>query len=156
SSVPCARMKRRSQKEAPCESAGRRARRAPPLRFLAAGYADRAPGAGRQRRRSIGRSYRVPFLLPASAWRGHDEEGRLSGCGFASEIGVRASVFWQGRPTVGENFMKVGLFITNQQTLDTDMVSALGDQIAMVHHARDRGWDSLLSGQHYLNEGNNK
>jgi len=52
--------------------------------------------------------------------------------------------------------MKVGLFITNQQTLDTDMVSALGDQIAMVHHARDRGWDSLLSGQHYLNEGNNK
>ena len=26
----------------------------------------------------------------------------------------------------------------------------------MVRHARDRGWDSLLSGQHYLNEGNNK
>ena len=24
------------------------------------------------------------------------------------------------------------------------------------HHARDRGWDSLLTGQHYLNEGNNK
>src|ERR1700704_4243350 len=53
-------------------------------------------------------------------------------------------------------FMKVGLFVTNQQTLDTDMVSALGDQIAMVRHARDRGWDSLFSGQHYLNEGNNK
>jgi alkanesulfonate monooxygenase SsuD/methylene tetrahydromethanopterin reductase-like flavin-dependent oxidoreductase (luciferase family) len=52
--------------------------------------------------------------------------------------------------------MKVGLFVTNQQTLDTDMVSALGDQIAMVRLARDRGWDSLLSGQHYLNEGNNK
>jgi alkanesulfonate monooxygenase SsuD/methylene tetrahydromethanopterin reductase-like flavin-dependent oxidoreductase (luciferase family) len=52
--------------------------------------------------------------------------------------------------------MKVGLFITNQQTLDTDMVSALADQFAMVHAARDRGWDSLLSGQHYLNEGNNK
>ena len=52
--------------------------------------------------------------------------------------------------------MKVGLFVTNQQTLDADMVSALHDQIAMVHHARDRGWDSLLSGQHYLNEGNNK
>jgi alkanesulfonate monooxygenase SsuD/methylene tetrahydromethanopterin reductase-like flavin-dependent oxidoreductase (luciferase family) len=52
--------------------------------------------------------------------------------------------------------MKVGLFVTNQQTLDTDMVSALGDQIAMVHLARDRGWNSLLSGQHYLNEGNNK
>jgi hypothetical protein len=28
--------------------------------------------------------------------------------------------------------MKVGRFVTNQQTLDTDMVSALGDQIAMV------------------------
>src|SRR5258708_1515414 len=52
--------------------------------------------------------------------------------------------------------MKVGLFVTNQQTLDTDMVSALHDQIAMLRHARDRGWDSLLSGQPYLNEGNNK
>jgi alkanesulfonate monooxygenase SsuD/methylene tetrahydromethanopterin reductase-like flavin-dependent oxidoreductase (luciferase family) len=52
--------------------------------------------------------------------------------------------------------MKVGLFLTNQQFLDTDMVSALGDQIAMLHLARDRGWNSLLSGQHYLNEGNNK
>jgi alkanesulfonate monooxygenase SsuD/methylene tetrahydromethanopterin reductase-like flavin-dependent oxidoreductase (luciferase family) len=52
--------------------------------------------------------------------------------------------------------MKVGLFVTNQQPLDADMVSALGDQIAMVHVARDRGWNSLLSGQHYLNEGNNK
>jgi hypothetical protein len=52
--------------------------------------------------------------------------------------------------------MKVGLFITNQQNLDTDMVSALDDQFAMVRLARDRGWDSLFSGQHYLNEGNNK
>ena len=52
--------------------------------------------------------------------------------------------------------MKIGLFITNQQTLDRDMVSALDDQIRMVHHARDRGWDTVLTGQHYLNEGNNK
>ena len=51
--------------------------------------------------------------------------------------------------------MKIGLFLTNQQLLDTDMVSALGEQIAMVHLARERGWDSLLSGQLYLNEGNN-
>src|SRR4029077_20604808 len=50
--------------------------------------------------------------------------------------------------------MKVGLFITNQQTLDTDMVSALDEQFAMVCLARDRGWDSLFSGQHYLS--NNK
>jgi alkanesulfonate monooxygenase SsuD/methylene tetrahydromethanopterin reductase-like flavin-dependent oxidoreductase (luciferase family) len=52
--------------------------------------------------------------------------------------------------------MKIGLFITNQQHTSADMMQALGDQIAMVHHARDRGWDSLLTGQHYLNEGNNK
>ena len=52
--------------------------------------------------------------------------------------------------------MKVGLFLTNQQHLDTDMVSALDEQIQMVHHARDTGWDSLFSGQHYLNEGNNQ
>ena len=29
-------------------------------------------------------------------------------------------------------FMKVGLFVTNQQPLATDMVAALDDQIAMV------------------------
>lgn len=52
--------------------------------------------------------------------------------------------------------MKVGLFLTNQQRLETDMVKALDEQIAMVHAARDNGWDSLFSGQHYLNEGNNK
>ena len=52
--------------------------------------------------------------------------------------------------------MKMGLFITNQQTLDTDMAIALDDQFAMVRFARDRGWDSLFSGQHYFNEGNNK
>ena len=52
--------------------------------------------------------------------------------------------------------MKIGLFITSQQTLDTDMVIALNDQFAMVRFARDRGWDSLFWGQHYLNEGNNK
>lgn len=52
--------------------------------------------------------------------------------------------------------MKIGLFITNQHYLDRDMVSALDEQIAMVHLARDKGWDSLFSGQHYLNEGNNK
>ena len=52
--------------------------------------------------------------------------------------------------------MKVGLFVTNQQHLETDMVKALDEQIAMVHAARDGGWDSLFSGQHYLNEGNNK
>lgn len=52
--------------------------------------------------------------------------------------------------------MKVGLFVTNQQHLDADMVKALDQQISMVHAARDGGFDSLFSGQHYLNEGNNK
>ena len=52
--------------------------------------------------------------------------------------------------------MKVGLFLTNQQHLDKDMVEALDEQIAMLHFARDRGWDSIFSGQHYLNEGNNR
>ncbi len=52
--------------------------------------------------------------------------------------------------------MKVGLFITNQNFLDKDMVSALDEQFAMVRLARDRGWDSVFTGQHYLNEGNNK
>ena len=31
--------------------------------------------------------------------------------------------------------MKVGLFLTNQQYLDTDMVSALDEQYVMVRHA---------------------
>ncbi|MBI2177855.1 MAG: LLM class flavin-dependent oxidoreductase [Candidatus Tectomicrobia bacterium] len=52
--------------------------------------------------------------------------------------------------------MKAGLFITNQQHLDRDMAGALEEQYAMVRHARDHGWDSLFTGQHYLNEGNNQ
>jgi alkanesulfonate monooxygenase SsuD/methylene tetrahydromethanopterin reductase-like flavin-dependent oxidoreductase (luciferase family) len=52
--------------------------------------------------------------------------------------------------------MKIGLFITSQHHLDKNMVEALDEQIALVHMARDGGWDALYSGQHYLNEGNNK
>lgn len=52
--------------------------------------------------------------------------------------------------------MKIGLFLTNQQFRATDMVAALDEQVAMVHHMRDHGWDSLISGQHYLNEGDNQ
>ena len=52
--------------------------------------------------------------------------------------------------------MKVRLFVTNQLYLTTDIVSALDDQITMVRLVRDKGWDSLFSGQHYLNEGNNQ
>jgi len=52
--------------------------------------------------------------------------------------------------------MKVGIFLTNQQRLDADMVSKLDDQITMLHCARDNGWDSAMFGQHYLNEGDNQ
>ena len=49
--------------------------------------------------------------------------------------------------------MKVGVFVTNQNPLGTDMVSALDDQFAMTRLARDRGWDAVGTGQHYLSEG---
>jgi alkanesulfonate monooxygenase SsuD/methylene tetrahydromethanopterin reductase-like flavin-dependent oxidoreductase (luciferase family) len=49
--------------------------------------------------------------------------------------------------------MKVGIFVTNQNPLGTDMVSALDDQFAMTRLARDRGWDAVATGQHYLSEG---
>jgi alkanesulfonate monooxygenase SsuD/methylene tetrahydromethanopterin reductase-like flavin-dependent oxidoreductase (luciferase family) len=52
--------------------------------------------------------------------------------------------------------MKLGVFLTNQQHLDADMVAAVRDQISLLHAARDAGFDSWFSGQHYLNEGNNK
>jgi alkanesulfonate monooxygenase SsuD/methylene tetrahydromethanopterin reductase-like flavin-dependent oxidoreductase (luciferase family) len=52
--------------------------------------------------------------------------------------------------------MKIGLYLNNQQFLSADMDGALQEQYLMVHAARDRGWNSLLTGQHFLNEGNNK
>ena len=52
--------------------------------------------------------------------------------------------------------MKVGFFTTNQQHLDKDMFGAFQEQVRMVHHVRDMGWDSVFSGQHFLNEGNNQ
>ncbi len=49
--------------------------------------------------------------------------------------------------------MKVGIYLTNQQPLGTDMVSALEEQLLMLRAARDRGWDAVATGQHYLSEG---
>ena len=43
--------------------------------------------------------------------------------------------------------MKVGIFVTNQNPLGTDMVSALDDQFVMTRLARDRGWDAVGTGQ---------
>ena len=41
--------------------------------------------------------------------------------------------------------MGVGLFVTDQQYLSTDMVNAFEEQITMVRLVRDKGWDSLFS-----------
>ncbi len=49
--------------------------------------------------------------------------------------------------------MKLGIFLTNQNPLGSDMVSALEDQYLMTRLARDRGWDAVATGQHYLTEG---
>jgi alkanesulfonate monooxygenase SsuD/methylene tetrahydromethanopterin reductase-like flavin-dependent oxidoreductase (luciferase family) len=49
--------------------------------------------------------------------------------------------------------MKVGIYLTNQHPPGTDMVSALEEQLVMVRAARDRGWDAVATGQHYLSEG---
>jgi len=49
--------------------------------------------------------------------------------------------------------MKVGIFVTNQNPLGSDMVSALEEQYLMTRLARDRGWDAVATGQHYLSEG---
>jgi alkanesulfonate monooxygenase SsuD/methylene tetrahydromethanopterin reductase-like flavin-dependent oxidoreductase (luciferase family) len=49
--------------------------------------------------------------------------------------------------------MKVGIFLTNQHPLGSDMVSAQEEQYVMARLARDRGWDAIGTGQHYLSEG---
>ena len=49
--------------------------------------------------------------------------------------------------------MKVGVFLTNQHPVGSDMVAALEGQLAMTRLARDRGWDAVGTGQHYLSEG---
>src|SRR5262249_61564018 len=49
--------------------------------------------------------------------------------------------------------MKVGLFLTNQHPVGSDMVAALEGQLAMTRLARDRGWDAVGTGQHYLSDG---
>ena len=49
--------------------------------------------------------------------------------------------------------MKVGLFLNNEHERNTDMVEALDEAIMMVREARDREWDSVFCGQHYLTGG---
>jgi len=49
--------------------------------------------------------------------------------------------------------MKIGIFLTSQQPPGADMIAALDNQYAMTRLARDRGWDAVATGQHYLSEG---
>jgi alkanesulfonate monooxygenase SsuD/methylene tetrahydromethanopterin reductase-like flavin-dependent oxidoreductase (luciferase family) len=46
--------------------------------------------------------------------------------------------------------VQIGLYLTNQHPVGADMVEALRGQIGLLHHARDNGWDSVWSGQHFL------
>jgi alkanesulfonate monooxygenase SsuD/methylene tetrahydromethanopterin reductase-like flavin-dependent oxidoreductase (luciferase family) len=52
--------------------------------------------------------------------------------------------------------MRVGTYLTNQQYLRTDMVSALEEQYVLARAARDGGFDSLFIGHHYVNDGDNQ
>jgi alkanesulfonate monooxygenase SsuD/methylene tetrahydromethanopterin reductase-like flavin-dependent oxidoreductase (luciferase family) len=45
---------------------------------------------------------------------------------------------------------KVGLFLTNQQPPDRDLVAALDEQLRLARLARAAGWDSIWTGHHYL------
>jgi alkanesulfonate monooxygenase SsuD/methylene tetrahydromethanopterin reductase-like flavin-dependent oxidoreductase (luciferase family) len=49
--------------------------------------------------------------------------------------------------------MKIGIFLTNQNPVGSDIVAALEEQYLMLRLARDRGWDAVGTGQHYLSEG---
>ena len=49
--------------------------------------------------------------------------------------------------------MKVGIFLTSQHPPGSDIVAGLEGQYAMTRLARDRGWDAVVTGQHYLSEG---
>ena len=47
----------------------------------------------------------------------------------------------------------IGLFLTNQNPLGTDQRVAIEEQVQLAHAARDAGWDSIWTGQHFLSEG---
>jgi alkanesulfonate monooxygenase SsuD/methylene tetrahydromethanopterin reductase-like flavin-dependent oxidoreductase (luciferase family) len=49
--------------------------------------------------------------------------------------------------------MKVGIFLTGQHPPGSDIIAELEGQYAMARLARDRGWDAVATGQHYLSDG---
>jgi alkanesulfonate monooxygenase SsuD/methylene tetrahydromethanopterin reductase-like flavin-dependent oxidoreductase (luciferase family) len=46
--------------------------------------------------------------------------------------------------------VQIGLYLTNQHPVGSDMVEALRGQIRLLHNARDHGWDSVWGAQHFL------
>ncbi len=48
--------------------------------------------------------------------------------------------------------MRFGLYLTNQHRPGTDMVAALEEQWQLVAFARDNGWDTIVTGHHYLSD----
>jgi alkanesulfonate monooxygenase SsuD/methylene tetrahydromethanopterin reductase-like flavin-dependent oxidoreductase (luciferase family) len=49
--------------------------------------------------------------------------------------------------------MRIGIFLTGQHPPGSDIVAELEGQYAMARLARDRGWDAVATGQHYLSDG---
>lgn len=49
--------------------------------------------------------------------------------------------------------MKIGIFLTGQHPPESDILAELEGQYAMARLARDKGWDAVATGQHYLSEG---
>jgi alkanesulfonate monooxygenase SsuD/methylene tetrahydromethanopterin reductase-like flavin-dependent oxidoreductase (luciferase family) len=46
--------------------------------------------------------------------------------------------------------VSIGIFLTNQHPVGSDMAAAVDGQLALLRAARDAGWDSVWAGQHYL------
>ena len=55
-----------------------------------------------------------------------------------------------GRST--ENSVRVGLVLTHQYRTGSDLTAAVAEQRETLHFIRDRGWDSVMVGQHFLAE----
>jgi alkanesulfonate monooxygenase SsuD/methylene tetrahydromethanopterin reductase-like flavin-dependent oxidoreductase (luciferase family) len=71
----------------------------------------------------------------------------------ASLLGIIYELEGRGNLSGFGGTMKVGIFLTCQYPPGSDMIAALESQYAMTRLARDRGWDAVATGQHYLSEG---
>lgn len=67
---------------------------------------------------------------------------------------MTASAATEGEPVMEQRRpsrpVRVGLFLSHQKPPDADPVRALEQQLEMVRLVRDAGWDSVMTGQHYL------